>query len=367
MKLNRGKIADLLRQVAGLALFAAGKRDPLAGPFKVQWELTYRCNLRCSHCHIWKPENRVEELSLERCKDIIHELKGMHVLNISFSGGEPLLRKDLFDILEYSARLGIATGLNTNGTLLSGENARKLTEAGLGSAYLSLDGSTAKLHDTVRGVPGTYEKIMGGLEALLSSRKNGKPAVLLNVTIMKSNVDDLYALVRLAHAAGVDGVTFSLLQNVEKYSPNADQMLGDTDIPLLDEQLHRARRDFPTLIAHPPAYFSFFGPFIHDPKQVCSFRCLASYGLAQIHPDGTVYPCPVAFRRLGDLRESSFEQIWRSGVTRQARCDIKAGNHPPCWFDCVAPANITIHQAKTLRLRGILNKWFMHHVARRMK
>ena len=174
-----------LRIYRGLLSNTFGARVPLFCGHK----LTYNCNLRCKMCPFWKRSSK--ESDLEREKAILHQIYDSGVCGIAFEGGEPLLRKDLVEILAFSRSLPLHTSLITNGTLLE-SRIDEIASYINGVVYVSLDG-LEKTHDTIRGVDGCFRKAVRGITA---SRE--KVAVTINTTIMAENVHEIEDLVKLA-------------------------------------------------------------------------------------------------------------------------------------------------------------------------
>jgi radical SAM family uncharacterized protein len=174
LRISRGVVSNLV-----------GMRAPLFCGHK----LTYNCNLKCKMCPFWK--RSTADLSLENEKTILRRIYDSGVCGIAFEGGEPLLRKDLVEILDYSRSLPLQTSLITNGTLLES----KIDEIAPyinGGVYVSLDGID-KTHDVIRGVSGCFKKAIKGINAA-----SKKIPVAINTTIMAENVHEIEDLVRLA-------------------------------------------------------------------------------------------------------------------------------------------------------------------------
>ncbi len=174
LRISRGLISNVL-----------GLRAPLFCGHK----LTYNCNLKCKMCPFWKRANR--DLSLKQEKAILKRIYDSGACAIAFEGGEPLLRKDLSEILSFSRSLPLQTSLVTNGTLLES----KIDEIAPyinGAIYVSLDG-LEKTHDTIRGVSGCFKKTIQGITAA-----SKKVPVIINTTIMKDNINEIEDLVKLA-------------------------------------------------------------------------------------------------------------------------------------------------------------------------
>jgi len=170
----------------------------------VVWNTTRRCNLSCSHCYASaRAEPAPAELSTEEGKALLDDLADYGVPVVLFSGGEPMARSDLTELVRYASDAGLRPVLSTNGTLLTEERARELREAGLAYAGVSVDGMPAA-NDRIRGEEGAFDAAVEGIEAALSAGlKTG-----LRYTITDYNADDLEAVVDLLHDVGVDRFCF---------------------------------------------------------------------------------------------------------------------------------------------------------------
>lgn len=170
----------------------------------VVWNCTRRCNLTCSHCYASaRAEPAPEELSTAEGKRLLDDLADYGVPVVLFSGGEPLARDDLVDLVGYAADAGLRPVLSTNGTLLTEKRARALRNAGLAYAGISVDGMPAA-NDRIRGMDGAFDAAVDGIEAAISAGlKTG-----LRYTITEYNADDLADVVKLLHNVGVDRFCF---------------------------------------------------------------------------------------------------------------------------------------------------------------
>ena len=179
-----------LRIYRGLLLNLFGRRIPLFCGHK----LTYKCNLQCKMCPFWQRPSG--DSSIEQEKAILRQIYASGVCGIAFEGGEPLLRKDLAEILAFSRSLPLHTSLVTNGTLLE-SRIDKIAPFINGAVYVSLDG-LEKTHDTIRGVNGCFRKAVRGI---MASRE--KVSVTINTTIMAENIHEIEDLVKLANELDV--------------------------------------------------------------------------------------------------------------------------------------------------------------------
>src|SRR3989337_3878677 len=179
-----------LRIYRGLLSNMFGVRVPLFCGHK----LTYNCNLRCKMCPFWKRSRK--DSSIEREKAIRRRIYDSGACSIAFEGGEPLLRKDLVEILALSRSLPLHTSLVTNGTLLE-SRIDEIASYINGVVYVSLDG-LEKTHDSIRGVSGCFRKAVRGI---MASRE--KVSVTINTTIMAENIHEIEDLVKLAKELGI--------------------------------------------------------------------------------------------------------------------------------------------------------------------
>lgn len=173
-------------------------------PAGVLWDLTSRCNLRCRHCVVSAGEECTDELDLSDCCRLIDEFADFNVGQLILSGGEPMIRKDFFDIAEYAASKGILLQIATNGTLIDEEGAEKLAIIGV-RAQVSLDSSIPAVHDDFRQSPGSWQKTINGIKLLV---KAGVP-VTLAAAVTTMNIDDIPELYELGKELGV--TTFRIM------------------------------------------------------------------------------------------------------------------------------------------------------------
>jgi pseudo-rSAM protein/SPASM domain protein len=217
----------------------------------VVWNTTKRCNLYCEHCYAAADcEGAANELSTAEGKALIDDLADFGAPVLLFSGGEPLVREDLPELVAYAADAGIRPVLSTNGTLLTRENARELKEAGLKYAGVSVDGLPER-NDRIRGEDGAFDAAVRGIEACLDvGLKTG-----LRYTITEHNVDDLAGVVDLLVDVGVDRFCFYHLDYGGRGAEIADVDLSPeatrravTDLCDLTREYHEAGEEIETLL-----------------------------------------------------------------------------------------------------------------------
>ncbi|MFC1812411.1 12,18-didecarboxysiroheme deacetylase [Thermodesulfobacteriota bacterium] len=170
----------------------------------VVWNITQQCNLKCVHCYAHaKSTPRDNELSTQEGKHLIDDLAQFGVPVILFSGGEPLIRKDLPELASYAVEKGMRAVISTNGTLISTDVARTLKEIGLSYVGISLDGME-KINDRFRGVKGAFNAAMEGIQ----NCKAAGIKVGLRFTINKFNIDEIPQLFRLLEEMDIPRICF---------------------------------------------------------------------------------------------------------------------------------------------------------------
>ncbi len=277
-----------LRLYRGFFLNTLGLKYPIISGHK----LTYNCNLKCSMCPFWS--RSYKDTSLGEEKRVIKALYDAGVCLIAFEGGEPLLREDLPEILEYSKTLGLSTSIITNGVLLS----RKIDSIAPyidGSIYVSLDG-VGETHDRIRGLKGCYNKAVEGIRSC-----SGKAFVTINTTIMKENVGEVPELVKLAKELNV-GISLALVYNYEGVSI---EQLSSREIGRIAHTLIEMKKQgYP--IVHSVDYLRVMGG-------LQSWEC-KPWLVANVDPEGKVIQpcyCLSNYRSSTNISDGGISSLWR--------------------------------------------------------
>ncbi len=197
----RRAVLNLTRSFATLGI---KKPMSLSAPFLVVWDFTHRCNLACKHCYSNSGKVQEEELSTAQALDVIDQLTDIGVTALAFSGGEPLIRKDFFEVARHAANRGLYVSLASNGTLLTKENVKKLKQTKINYVDISIDGSTAQTHDDFRGVAGAFDKALIGLKNCVEADL----CVCIATTVSKKNMDELPAIIDLAEEIQAERFTY---------------------------------------------------------------------------------------------------------------------------------------------------------------
>ena len=332
-------------------------------PRLIFWEVTKGCNLRCIHCRATATElSSPTDLPSVKALNLIEQISQYCSPILVLSGGEPLFRSDIFELASYATHWGLRVALATNGTQVSKEVARKIVESGVRRVSVSLDGADATTHDTFRGIPGAFDAALRGFRNL---RELGM-SMQINMTIVRHNALQLPAVLRLAIELDADALhTFLLVPVGCGAGIAAEQMVpADEYERILNWFYDRSKEGEIELKATcAPHYFRVvrergaaerrsssltpFGPHrgvagtgpaemtqpgsmgvaLHPPRTYSHLHndgtkavtkgCLAGTGVCFISHQGEVYPCGYLPVLAGDLRQQSFEEIWRSAAVFQ--------------------------------------------------
>jgi GeoRSP system radical SAM/SPASM protein len=170
-------------------------------PITINWTLTFRCNFSCRHCY-----SRVEkagELSTEQIKEIMRKVAVYKVPFINYGGGEPLLRKDLFELTEYATSLGFNVSMNTNAYLMTKAKAKKARESGFKTVGISIDSTRPEVHDAFRNTPGSHARALAAAKYL----KDEGVRLTISSVICRINHHEFEELVAQAKALGAEQIS----------------------------------------------------------------------------------------------------------------------------------------------------------------
>ncbi|MBS7616492.1 radical SAM protein [Candidatus Bathyarchaeota archaeon] len=181
-----------------------------AGPFEIVWNLTYKCNLRCKHCYEDAGGGKLPELTTDEAEMVIDKLSkvaGVGLPALSFSGGEPLARKDFFELATYAKKRIPYISIASNGTLLTKDNAKKVKDAGVDYVEISIDGASSNVHDDFRGIPGAFERAIQGVKNCV---EEGIDTCIATV-IHRDNLAETEKILQLAKELGVRFMHFNYI------------------------------------------------------------------------------------------------------------------------------------------------------------
>jgi radical SAM protein with 4Fe4S-binding SPASM domain len=287
-------------------------------PLVLSWNVTLKCNLKCSHCYINAKEKSLpDELSTDAAKMLIHQITEVSRPLLILSGGEPLLREDIFEIIRYGADRGLRMGMGSNGMLIDDEVTRRLEDARMGTVAISLDSSIPERHDEFRGVKGCWEHAINAIKSL----KNSRIQVQVNCTVTPQNYDEVDDIMSLAEDLGVENFHLFFLvptgrgTDIEDITPRMyEDMITSTLAKTTKYKLNIKPSCAPQFMR------------VAKQKGVDMSRwvrgCMAGLYYCRIYPSGEVTPCPYMPLNLGNVRERSFRDIWFNSEVFKALRDF---------------------------------------------
>jgi radical SAM protein with 4Fe4S-binding SPASM domain len=310
--------------------------------FFIQWHLTERCNLRCAHCY--QQDVRCGELPPQLVRHYLGEIistldywRDSYGLTfqplLHLTGGEPFVYPALWDIMEHGRFLGFDLAVLTNGTLVDAPTARRLADLGVESVQVSVEGPPA-VHDAVRG-PGSFARALAGTRNLVAAGVR----VTFSVTLSSVNAPFVRDLAGLAAENGVARIGYSRLVPCGRGREMSDRCLSSREISAVYREM--AAWTFPGLeiIPKDPLHCLFEPPPGPGAGEgVPLGGCSAGVSGVTVMPDGTVMPCRRMNLPIGNLRETSFRELWVASpvlenLRRQGNYHGRCGRCP-YWTVC---------------------------------
>lgn len=300
----------------------------------ISWNLTRRCNLRCGHCYLdadLLDGRRVDELSTDECRRVIDQIREVNQSPfLILTGGEPLLRPDLPDIAEYASSLGAYVVVGTNGLLLTDAVVVRLREAGVKGLGVSLDAASPPVHDSLRGMPGAWERAVAGIK---QAAAQGMPFAV-QTTVTRENAGDLDRIAELAESLGATALNVYFLVCTGRGQEMSDLTPGEYERVLGRLYDLHGRFGGRMLVTAKCAPHFRRVVFDRDPAsplmKTYQGGCPAGTHYIRITPAGDVTPCPYMPESVGNIRRTQFRVMWESSPTfaslRQPdlreRCDL---------------------------------------------
>lgn len=304
-------------------------------PWTLIWGATYRCNSKCKYCE--RPqmasERKEPELTTDEVKKLADELADLGLRVFSITGGEPLLKKDFFDIGRYITSKGIRCQFVSNGSLITQKNIQQIIDS-FETVIISLDSLDPEVHDSQRGMPGSFKRAMQAID-LLSKRQ---AQFGIQTTMTRDNIDEVIKLMKFTKEKG-GRFLVQPVNNVDL--PRVwDKNLLAFDFDGLKEQWDQIVKDFDyggrLSKWRNREYLEKFPLFLEHPAEAGqAFICYAGSHNFYIDPYGDVFLCETLKEVYGNVRERPLKDIWRD--MREARQQISSsGRKCVCWYNCTA-------------------------------
>ena len=325
----------------------------LTGPLAVHLEIVAACNLKCTHCFAGDLPRRETPLTIGELDKFFATLSRMGAFRLGLTGGEPLLRKDIFEIVDLATSHGLHPCLTTNGLLITEEIAREFGKRKLVWLNVSLEGATATTNDKVRG-DGTFDRVIDKLKLLAEHAR-----FTLAFTVMKTNSSEVRACAKLAREVGAHTAVFrpmypvgvgarnmELMPTVDEYN---DALIAlstpeaDSELPLLSKERVGVRLSGSLPFREGMGVGSYdlrgidpFSPLTRSESQSTVFTnggCGAGNLVCSVSVSGDVNPCSFLGPDYigGNVRDTPFEEIWhRSARFAEMRATLPDGFNGGC-------------------------------------
>jgi len=299
-------------------------------PRIISWNITLRCPLKCSHCYVDAGEKEVAGvLSTQEAFSVIDQIRATGRPVVVLSGGEPLLRDDVYDIARYGTEQGLRMVMGTSGYLIDHDIAGKLSEAGIRAVAISLDSGNATIHDSFRGLPGVWERAV----AAIGHCRDAGIGVQINMSVMRSAMSEVEDVIGLGTSLGVRDyqlffpIPTGRARQIEPRSPEEYEDLirqiliryRDSDLNIRPTCAPQFRRIADELGIQNPAW---------------GRGCLAGITYCRIFANGDVTPCPYLPVSAGNVLTTPFSEIWNNSplFTALRNPDLLTGKCGHCDF-----------------------------------
>ncbi len=304
-------------------------------PKWIAWEITRRCNLKCIHCRSASDlvVSTHPDFSTHEAFRIIDDIASYAKPVIVLSGGEPLLRKDVFDIANYGTEKGLRMCLATNGTLVTDEICEKIKKSGMKMVSLSLDGSTDDVHDDFRKQKGAFA---GTIHAAKLFKKFGIE-FLINSSFTKRNQEEIPKVYKLARELGATAWYMFMIVPTGRGEEIMNELISREDYEEILNWHYQMEKNEKDLLVRPTCAPHYYRIVLQKQKEEGekferrslkfstggSKGCIAGQVIALIDVDGNVLPCSYFPKHAGNIKEQSFKDIWENSELFKELRDFK--------------------------------------------
>lgn len=318
-------------------------------PKFVIWDCTRKCNLNCEHCGA-KKEKYPAELTTQQVKDLVKKLSDYRVKYFVVTGGEPLLRQDLFEIFSFAKKLGLKTGLATNGFFVNEDNGKVI--AGIfDSVQFSLDGSQ-ETHNKIRGNKEAFQKVTNAVNLL---RKNNCKQITISSVITPSNIKDLEKICEMIKELGVSIWKIVSVMPIGKVEQNDNLYLNQQEFIKLLNFVKENKKKLKIEFGENLGYLGRYDKEVRNEPFFCPVGFLACC----IGVNGNVRGCPeqpgTPYFTEGNILEKDFSEIWKGGFKKYRdreflqdetcrKCKFKNDCNGGCWVMRLKDINCSVRR-----------------------
>lgn len=339
--LNLKSLVKMIRPLASNVFSIMLDRPNKLAPLYITWLVTYKCNCRCLHCSNrydsdWaNNEDVVKELNTEEILKVAHQIGRSKIWGISLSGGEPLMRRDILEVIKVLKGYNKIVNLSTNAEFLE-RYADQLVDLGVNTISISFDSYKPEIHDYLRSNQGIFQKAVAGIEKIKSKRKGKEPKIKVRCTISKKNFLDMEKYIKFWQNR-VDQIVFQPIQNTFIHQAQDKKLLfSQRDYKKLETTMKKLMKEYRFMNN---IYYRYMTWFLLDPQELVRkriFRCFfrSNFNLS-IDPYGVVQPCHgVRSQIIGNVKKENIIDLWRKEQTFKFQQSLRGKKcNCICWED----------------------------------
>lgn len=305
-------------------------------PKWIAWEITRRCNLKCVHCRS-SSETEAKgypDFSLDEAKRVLDDISSYAKPVVVLSGGEPLMRQDVFDIASYGTSLGLRMCMATNGALVTDEICERMKSSGIRIVSLSLDGSTEEVHDDFRCQKGAFKGVMDAARIF----KNHGMEFIINSSFTKRNQGEIQKVYKLAKDMGATAWYMFMIVPTGRAGEIMDELITKEDYDKILDWHYDMEKQEDKMLVRPtcaPHYYRVQLQRAKEDKEPLKRRtlkfstgggkgCIAGQMICLIDVDGNVLPCSYFPKAAGNIKTQSFKDIWENSELFKQLRDYKS-------------------------------------------
>ena len=295
----------------------------------ISWNSTNRCHLNCPHCYRDAGNDMGRELNTAEAKKMLDEIKEADFQLMVFSGGEPLLREDIFELMAYSSQIGLRPVLGTGGGLIDRKTAKKLKDSGVLAAGISLDSVDPKKHDQFRGEKGLFAKVENAFKEL---KKVGIP-FQTHMTVMDWNLNELEDMIEYSADIGAKAAHIFFMVPTGRAAYIEENAITKKEYQKAIERIMKKSEKVDIEVK--PVCAPQFVATADQLNIKTRFRngCLAGISYCIVNPVGDVQPCAYLDLPVGNVKEKSFKSIWEnSEILNELRAEEWQGKCGNCKY-----------------------------------
>lgn len=306
------------------------------------WECTLNCNFRCKHCGSRAGENVYKEaISTENITNAFLDIAqnfNAKKITIAITGGEPLLRKDLFEVMKYASSLGFGWGMVSNGSLITEKTVEKAKDANMRTVDISIDG-IGKIHDAFRIVKGSYEKATNAVK--LFAKENFLDPLRITTTINQNNIDTLDEMYNTFSTLGINEWRLLSVDPIGRTNDNSDILLNNKQLITLLQFIKNKRRSKSKVkVTYGCAHF--LGDEFEDDVRDHFFYCGTGINIGSILHNGDIFVCPNVprYKHLiqGNIKNNLFSEVWNNKFSvfrKKTRMECEKCKNCDFWEKCL--------------------------------